>query len=189
MVKVDVITLSRQLGSGGDEIAAQLARHLGWRWMGRDIIERAAKASGAPEAALAAIDELNLLDLRPSAGARKAHRRGVDQVVRRAAQKGLIIIIGRAGHIILRDHPSAMHVKIVSPPGVRVQRVMASWGIDERSALNRIVASDESRATYLRQEYGANWLDPLQYDIVINVPARETSWAVDTILYAVQSRS
>ena len=189
MAGVDVVTLSRQLGSGGDEVATQLAQRLGWRWMDRDIIERAARASGAPEAALAALDELNLLDLRPSAKARKSHRRSVERVVREAAEEGRVIIIGRAGHIILRDHPSAIHVKVVSPPETRVQRVMADGGIDESAALNRIVASDQSRATYIRQEYGADWLNPLHYDLIVNVRGNETAWAADLILAAVQSKT
>ena len=188
MALVKVITISRQLGSGGDEIAEMLASRLGWRCLCRDIIDRAARSSGAPEAALAEIDELKILGLRPAAPARQAYRQAVEAIIRQAAEEGRAVIVGRGGQAILRHHPQALHVKIVSSPELRVRRLMAQEGINEEAAVNRIVASDRSQATYLRREHGIRWLDPLFYDLVINIGWGDFSWAVDLILLAAEKK-
>lgn len=188
MTPAKAITISRQLGSGGDEIAEMLASRLGWRCLCRDIIDRAARSSGAPEAALAEIDELKILGLRPAAAARQAYHQAVEAIIRQAAEEGEVIIVGRGGQVVLRHQPQVLHVKIVSPPDLRVRRLMTPEGIDEEAAVNRIVASDRSRAAYLRREYGIQWLDPLLYDLVINTGLGDLSWAVDLILVAVEKK-
>lgn len=189
MTHIRVITISRQMGSGGDEIAEILATQLGWRCLNRHIIERAARRSGAPEAALAMLDELNMMHLRPSPEAQLAHRLAIEQAIRDAAKEGQAIIIGRGGQVILRHQTEAFHIKIVSPPDSRVRRLMSAALIDEEAAVNRIVASDRSRAGYLRKEYGVNWLDPLLYNLVINVSPGEEQWAANLISKAIETRA
>lgn len=187
-MSVRVVTLSRQLGSGGDELATHLAERLGWKRMDRDIIEKAARSSGAPDAALAALDEFDLFSLKPSSASRKAYRQGVERVVRQAAKEGHVVLVGRAGQVILGQQPEALHVKVVSPPELRVRRIMAATGIDEAAALNRLMASDRSRALYLRQGYGVDWLNPLLYDLVLNIKTMDLDWAVALLLQAIQGR-
>lgn len=189
MPKVRVLTLSRQLGSGGDAIAQVLSERLGWRKLSREVIDRAARSSGAPLAALAEIDELNLLDLRPSADSQRAYRQKVEGIIWQAAREGQAVIVGRGGQMVLRNYPPALHIKIVAPPELRVWRLMSEQGIDEASALNRLAASDRSRAGYLRRLYGADWLSPQLYDLVINASAKELDWAIDLILHAVRTRA
>lgn len=186
---IQVLTISRQMGSGGDEIAAELASRLGWRCLSREIIDRAARSPGAGEAALAQLDELGILGLRPGAAARQAYRQAVERLVREAAEAGKVIILGRGGQVILRDDPRAFHVKIIGPPELRIRRLMSAERIDEEAAVNRLVASDRRRAEYLRQEYGVEWLDPSLYDLVINVRSRDLSWAVAVILEAIARRA
>lgn len=188
MARVSVITLSRQLGSGGDRIATLLARRLAWQRIDRHIIEQAARISGSPEAALAETDELDLLGLRPSAEAQRSHRRQVEAVIREWADMGHVIIVGRASNVVLWHHPGAYHLKIVAPMARRIQRVMAQERISEDAAVNRIMASDRSRARLLRQAYGVDWLDPLYYDLVINVRAMAPDAHIDLILDAAQKK-
>lgn len=189
MARIRVITISRQMGSGGDEIAEILAARLGWRCLNRHIIERAARKSGAPDAALAMLDELNMMRLHPSPEARLAHRLAVEQAIREAAREGQSIIVGRGGQVVLRHEPETFHIKVVSPPDSRVQRLMAAAKIDEEAAVNRIAASDRSRANYLRKEYGVSWVDPLLYDLVINVGPGEEQWAANLISKAIETRA
>ena len=69
-----VVTLSREMGSGGNDIAQAVAGRLGLRLVGREIINQAAIQAGVPEVALAEIDELGLLGMRPSAAALRIYR-------------------------------------------------------------------------------------------------------------------
>ncbi len=188
MAPVRVITLSRQLASGGDALAEALSRRLGWRCLGRDIIDAAARASGAAEAALADIDELNLLGIRPSTTARQAYRRAVEAIIRDVAAQGRVIIVGRGGQVVLQQEPSALHVKVIAPIECRLRYLMAREHLDEEAAINRIVASDRARAGYLRRQYGAQWLDPQLYHVVLNVDPEDLLWAQEVILRAIEVR-
>ena len=189
MPEIQVLTLSRQLGSGGDTVAQALVERLGWRKLDRDVIDRAARSSGAPLAALADIDELNLLDLRPSAKSQRAYRHKVQSIIEQAAREGRVIVVGRGGQMILRNHPQALHVKLVAPPELRVWRLMSEEGIDEVSALNRLATSDRSRSAYLRKSFGVDWLNPLLYDLVINANTKALDWVIDLILHAVRAKA
>ncbi len=66
---MDVITISRQLGSLGFEVGKIAAEQLDYRLVWRDLINQAASLAGAPEVALAMFDEFNLLGIEPTAAA------------------------------------------------------------------------------------------------------------------------
>ena len=165
---VAVITISRQLGSLGTKVAQELADRLGYRMVWREVINKAAARSAAPEVALAMIDDLDLLKIRPSYRQRKAHREAVEELVRELADKGEIVIVGRAGQVILRDRPDVLHVRIIAPRELRIRRIAAAEGILECAARERMKRSDKARLHYVRRYYHVIWNDPALYDLVIN---------------------
>ena len=75
------ITVSRQLGSLGEEVAQAIATRLGYRLLCRDVINMAAMRAGAPEVALATIDDLGLLGLHPSKKDLSAYRKALSEVM------------------------------------------------------------------------------------------------------------
>jgi cytidylate kinase len=162
------VTISRQLGSLGHDVAQALAIRLGYRLVGRELINQAALRAGAPEAGLAMIDDLGLLGLRPSPQACLAYRHAVRQVLEELAEQGRVIIVGRAGQVILRLAPRTLHVRIIAPLQLRASRVASRERISVDSALARIEASDRARRNYLKRCYHINWNDPELYDLVIN---------------------
>jgi cytidylate kinase len=163
-----VVTISRQLGSRGLEIARALGISLGYRVTSRDLINQAAMRSGNPEVALAVIDELDLLGICPSPQACQAYRQAVKQVMEELLQEGQVIIVGRAGQVILQDHPQVLHVRIIAPQTERTQRVAAEQKISLESALAQVQASDRHRRNYLKRHYQVNWGDPDLYDLTLN---------------------
>jgi cytidylate kinase len=163
-----VITISRQLGSLGRDVARLVAERLGYRLVWRDMINEAARRAGTPEVALAIIDELGLLGLTPTPKARAAYREAVGQVMGELARAGNCVILGRAGQVVLGDTPRVLHVRLIAPLAVRAQRVVGQQGISEAAARAQIEASDQHRRDYLDQYYGADWDDPELYDMVIN---------------------
>jgi cytidylate kinase len=114
-----VMTISRQMGSLGSEIARLVAERLGYRLVWRELINQAARRSGAPEAALAAIDELGLLDMCPSPRACRAYRAAVKQVIDELAAEGNCVILGRAGQVLLKGVPGCLHVRLIAPVPTR----------------------------------------------------------------------
>ena len=183
---MSTITLSRQMGSLGSQIAQCAAQALGYRLVWRDAINQAARLSGAPEIALAAIDELGLLDVRPSAKAYQAYRSSLAQVMAELADQGNTLILGRAGQVILGERPDVLHVRVVAPLALRIERVASQYGISLEAAKARIEASDHYRANFLMKAYKVRWEDPLFYHLVINTGLFSQDQAVALILHASQ---
>jgi cytidylate kinase len=229
-----VITLSRQLGSSGEEIATLVAQELGLRLIDAATINEAALRAGVPRVALAEMEHegerglanqvLKALRTMPSLGggpsgaglpvsAEGATGRGlstitfpfiglfsptvppisaslegyvrmVGLVIRGLAHEGNLLILGRGGQVLLRNHPGALHVQTVAPRSHRVQVVTTRYGLDPRDAQNRVRASDRSRSDYLRRYHGADWLDPTLYHLVINSGRVPVAVAVDLIIAA-----
>jgi cytidylate kinase len=176
-----VITISRQMGSRGLEVARALGIALGFRVTSRDLINQAAMRSGNPEVALAVIDELGLLGICPSPQACQAYRQAVKQVMEELLHEGQVIIVGRAGQVILSDRPQVLHVRIIAPEAERMGRVAAEQKISVENALAQIQASDRHRRNYLKRHYQVNWADPNLYDLTLNT-AKLSIQAAATII-------
>jgi len=102
---MSAITVSRQMGSRGDELALQVAGRLGWQRVCRDLINQAARSAGVPQVALAEIDELGFLGLRPSAKEWRVYQSQVERIIRDLADGGNVVIVGRGGQVVLHDRP------------------------------------------------------------------------------------
>jgi cytidylate kinase len=182
-----VITISRQMGSLGSEVAFMAADQLGYRLIWRELINKAAQRAGAPEAALAAIDELGLLGVSPSRQANQAYGQAVEQIMHELAQEGNVVILGRAGQIILQNWPDTLHVRIMAPFELRVERIAYKLGISVECAQAQVEASDRYRASYMRRFYHVQWNDPSLYHIIINTGYLPSSFAADLICQMVQT--
>lgn len=179
-----VITISRQMGSLGFEIGNLVANCLAYRVVWRELINEAAQRAGAPDVALAVIDELGLLGLTPTAKNSEAYLLAVNAVVLELAGKGNVVLIGRAGQRILADYPGTVHVRLIAPVELRIQRIMERQHIVREAARSQIEASDQHRRQYLKRYYHVNWDDPSLYDLVINTGRIPSQVACDMICLA-----
>ena len=182
------ITLSRTLGSLGTEIARSLADSLGYRMMWREVINEAASRACTPEVALAVIDDLGLLGMRPSGRAQRAYLRSVRQVIEQLVAEGSVIIVGRAGQIILRGYLDVLHVRITAPLALRSERVAARHTISSAAANARVESSDRTRSTYIQRHYRVDWDDPQLYNLVINTETIPVQLARDLIAQSWEQR-
>jgi cytidylate kinase len=180
-----VITLSRQLGSLGFETAKLLAPRLGYRLVWRDLINQAARLAGAPEVALAMIDELNLLGLKPSPDDILAYLQAVKVVMLELADAGNAIIVGRAGQILLAGRPNTLHVRMIAPVALRVERLSGRLGISTEAARAQIDASDRYHQQYFKRFYKIPWDGPGLYDLILNTEKMNPEDAADIICAAV----
>ncbi|MGD8625357.1 MAG: cytidylate kinase-like family protein [Anaerolineae bacterium] len=219
-----VITLSRQLGSHGEEIATEVAQKLGLRLIDAETINRAAGKAGVPQIALAEMEYerersltnrvINVLRAMPSpsplseTGSAYANLpkitipfaglftttvpplsawldgyvRMVGLVIQGLAHEGNVLIVGRGGQVLLKNHPGALHVQIVAATDYRLQVVMERFNLGQRDAQGRIRASDRARFDYVRRYHDAEWLDPTLYDLTINTGRVPAETAIDLII-------
>jgi cytidylate kinase len=182
------ITISRQLGSLGGEIARLIADRLGYRLVLCELINQAAQRAGVPEVALASIDELGLLGFCPSPEACHAYREAVEQIMHEMVDKGKVIIIGRAGQIILRERSDVLHVRVIAPINIRIARVATRYNISPKCAQAQLAASDRFRSRYVKQFYNANWNNPELYDLLINTSHISSVDAAQIIFCTIDKR-
>jgi CMP/dCMP kinase len=202
-----VITISRQSGSGGDEIAARVADLLGYQLFDRRIILQAAQEVGLSEQEIIDYSEENhkirtFLDQLfgrtkqvttariwkddPS-GVRVVEEFGVTEesalalvqkAIKSAYKTGNMVIVGRAGQVILKDQPGVLHVRIEAPLEDRIQHLKQSIKNSEghyqadveirRKAQDQITQRDKASSDYTRRFYQVEWADPLLYHMVLN---------------------
>lgn len=183
---MSAITISRQMGSQGNEIAWQVAQKLGWRPVNRQLINQSALAARVPQVALAEIDELGLFGLRPSAKEWRAYQSQVEQFIHNLADEGGVVIVGRGGQVVLRDRPDVLHVRVIAPFEARVSWLQQKEKISVEAAQARLKESLKVRTQYLQRSYGVQVDDPTLYHLVINTGLVNVSQATDLVVQAFQ---
>lgn len=179
-----LITISRKLGSLGTRIGSEAANRLGYRAIRREWINEAAKRAGAPEAALAAVDELGLLGICPSPEICHAYRKEVEAVILEIAEQGSAVFIGRGAQVILRNRPGVIHFQITAPEALRAVRVAEETGVSITNANAQIQASDRFRKQYMRKFYQVDWEDPHLYHLILNTQYLSTNQCVELVCTA-----
>lgn len=163
-----VYTISRQYGSGGSKLAIKLAELCGYQLIWREVINQAAIKIGSPDMALAVIDELGLLGICPDDETCEKFRDAISQAVIEIADKGNVVIVGRASQLILKGFPNSLHLKIIAGMDTRIKNIQLSKNVNAKSAKAQIEKSDQYRKTFIKKFYKEDWNDPSLYDLTIN---------------------
>lgn len=111
------------------------------------------------------------------------YRRETEKLIREHARKGAVIL-GRAGAVILRDEPTALHVRLDGPPERRVEQAMRLEGLSRQEAERLRRDGDRAREAYVRHFYGCDARDPSLYHLVIDSTALSLEQVVDIIAAA-----
>jgi cytidylate kinase len=111
------------------------------------------------------------------------YRRETERLIREHAEGGAVIL-GRAGAVILREDPHALHVRLDGPPERRVARAMELESLDRSDAERLRKSGDRAREAYVRHFYGCDARDPALYHLVIDSTALPASTVVDIIAAA-----
>jgi len=184
-----IITISRQIGSGGDEIGRAVAERLGLKCVDREVMEEAARLANISEPRF-----MELYEKKPGFFERLSLIAKAESYVQHiynamnsfAKEEGGVVILGRGAHLLIADGPEVLHVRIVAPFALRVENVMETESLDGHTATERVVESDQARAMFHRYLFDEDWDNPLLYDMVINTGTVAVSAAVEIILNAVE---
>lgn len=212
-----VITISRQFGSGGDEIANRLCLSLGYRMFDKNHLFQAAAEAGISEKEIVDYSEENYkvksfferLFVRARPLAQMSYTAAVtdgitlmepfvlDEVravelvrhaIEAAYQKGNMVILGRGGQVILASQPDVLKIRIEAPLEDRIQRVKVSHHLARREAQDLIEERDAASREYLKHFYNIDWSDPLLYHLVLNTGKLNLELATNLICTLVHSR-
>ena len=182
----EIVTIEREYGSGGGEIAQLLAKHLGWKLWDQLLTEEIARLAECPKAVVEVREErtdplyyrLFKSFLRGSyEGSINAYKLKVvdsesilkitERVVQHAAKTGNSVIVGRGSQHFLRDRQDTMRVFLYAPREEKVRRLLAR-GKSEKEAQELVDTVDRERADFIQQYFHVEWPDRAIYDTMIN---------------------
>ena len=184
---MSVITVSRQLGSLGTEIARKLAEVLQYEFIDKEKIGKALASYGIPELDLEKFDEKKPPLWDSLQIQRRKFLHFIQGVIYDFARKGKVIIAGRGGQVLLKDLPGVMHLRIIAPFEIRMRRFIEQSGGDEKQAARILRRSDRDSAGFIRSFFDVDWDEPALYDLVINTQKLSVDTAVKMILESIQS--
>ena len=199
-----VITISRQFGTGGHEIGAELARRLNVKLLDKQILKEVAKRTHVVEEAMEKIETRNPLwrddftdfyrnymskaeyDGAEHSQTSHALFNAQAEAIRSIAAKESCVIVGRCGFHIFADHPNALKIFIHSSAECRKHRIAERYGLDLRDAAAMVVDNDYSRELYTKTFTGKDWTDARNYDIAIDVRKFGVNGAVDFLMKCIE---
>src|SRR5579859_666478 len=187
-----VITISRHPGSLGDTVARAIAQRLRYRLVERAELVHLAERIGGPDVAWDRAPELR--ERSPSFWERlNEERRRYASVLRRVttqlAEEDDVVIVGLGGGQLLKGLSHVLRLQIVAPMDVRMERVMERGFDDVAGPLTRdrardlIRSSDRDANGYMRYMFNIDWMDPANWDLVINTGR----FSVDQVLDIVEA--
>jgi cytidylate kinase len=174
-----VLSIARQFGSRGRQIAQETAGLLGVEFYDRDIVEEAAKRINLPVHDVSDEEENvhttilhKLFPLgRGTTDVQDEIFAAQESIVRDMADKGSCIIVGRCSDYILRDHPNLLRVYVYAPLEFRIRYCVEELFMNERDARRMCVDVDRARDQYHLRYAGYRQDDPAYKDLMINSAA------------------
>jgi cytidylate kinase len=202
-----VLAISRQLGSGGSHIGREVAKRLGFSYVDREILHRAAESLGVDAANLAPLEErgdrfwerlappflLGVTDVpiapppQYTAGADlfAAERR----IILSIAARGNAVIVGRGGVHVLSGYPGLVAVFVHAPESFRVRRLMQALGVATvQEATELVRRSDKQRSAFHKSLTHRPWAEASIYDVCVNTDTVGLAEATDVIAGIVAAR-
>jgi cytidylate kinase len=189
------ISVSRQLGSGGSEMAQKLAEALGWELLDKQILAEIARREHTSADAISRLDEhparafsdyLSYL-LVPNAPSQARFLEELREIVGGRARRGRVVILGRGANWFL-DPSCGLRLRVVAAHEDRVALVMKRDGLERPEALRRVDKSESDQRAFVRQSFDRDIDDPLGYDLILNMSALRSTLAAEIVAAALQRK-
>ncbi len=186
-----VITIGREIGSGGHEIGLLLAQRLGVKFYDRELIDEVSHECGVCCDMLERSDEKapSLLDyaLLGGWGNENVLSNGnfyvlQSKVIKRLADTGSCVIVGRSADYLLRDYPEAIHFFIHAPKALRAERLCKRYDVCEEKAIDMIDKKDAQRARYYNFYTEKDWGKSHSYHLSIDSSCLGIEATVDFLI-------
>jgi cytidylate kinase len=167
---MNVITVTRDYGAGGYEVARGVAEKLGWELLDRELLHQAAAVEHLPDAELERLDEkaISMADRFRLHPPHERYIHGLTEVARQAAARGNVVLVGRGTGQLLRATPNVFHLRLVADKEWRARRMAQREGWSFEQAMARCTEEDRVRTRFTKYFFGATALQPDQYDLIVN---------------------
>lgn len=202
-----IITINRECGSEGREIARRLGEILGLKVYDKAILEAICDKYNLDEKEIQRIkskkisfwDDLSQFYRQFGATSdsyqpenKKVTSRELfyaeSQIMRNLARQESCIIVGRTGFHIFKDDPDAIHIFIIADRDIRIKNVADRFGMDEEAAAKYVDETDNARETFTKYFAEVSRNDARNYDFVINVSRFTTETAADFLAVNIRKK-
>ena len=173
-----IITIGREHGSNGHDIARALAKELGYSCFDKEIVDTAAENSDFSKEILHSYDEKRvspyIVPVPHYLGLNESFRLNMQvasaqfDAIRSLAAQGDCIFVGRCADYVLRKEPELLRVFIMADEDFRIRTMMARQGLSEGDARKLIRQVDKDRASYYRYYTDQIWGERENFDLILN---------------------
>ena len=175
-----IITVGRQFGSGGREIAKKIAQHFNIKCYDDELVDLAAEHSGLHKDFVASCDEKAVSSFAFSVSnnfyvsSNGAHQVQIKayfsqfDAIKSVAKQGPCVIVGRVADYVLKNEDNKISVFISADRQDRVSRVMEYENIPEKQAEKLVDKNDKNRAKYYNFFSNKKWGEAKTYDLCVN---------------------
>jgi cytidylate kinase len=183
-----IVTISRQYGSGGSEVAERVAQALGWTLYDNAVVEEVASRLRMTPAEVSAREErvpslvermasamaLGVPEVMPMVGdyvSQPSEERMVmvtRRVLEDAVRAGPAVLVGRGAQCMLAARSDALHVYCYAPFEELVRHAVEVMGVPVSEAAKRVADVNRQREEYVKHHFKRDWRDLANYDICVN---------------------
>lgn len=198
-----VITIGRQFGSGGREIGVRLAKELNIPFYDKELLQKAAEESGLcekifdnfdekPKSVLYSIAMDSYMFAVPGTSAGESLEQQVYlatyNTIRRIADQGPCVIIGRCADYALADHPNALKLFVSAPLETRLKNVEKREGLTPEKAKALVTRTDKRRSAYYEYYSSQKWGSVDSYDFCLDSSVFGIDGSVELIRHIVEMK-
>ena len=173
-----IITIGREHGSNGHDIARALAKDLGYVCFDKEIVDHAAENSDFCKEILHSYDEKRvspyIVPVPHYLGFNEGFRLNMQvasaqfDAIRSLAERDNCVFVGRCADYVLRNRPNLLRVFIMADEGFRIRTMMARQNLSEDQAKKLVRQVDKDRGSYYRYYTDQVWGERENYDLILN---------------------
>lgn len=190
-----IVTVSRQFGSRGDDIARELARRTGFRLVGRQALEQGMRAQFGVDPPEPAGVRAPPLEPQSAGGPDAVRERArlnlyanlIAQIAVEMATREHLVLVGRGGQFLFREATCAFHLRLAAPKQWRAATVAAEMGLAPPAAAELVLRCDAVQTRYLHTVFGRSPQHADLYHLTLNTAAMDLERAGDLAFRAVES--
>ena len=185
---VNVITISRESGSLGYDVAKKLCRETGLDLFHHEIVDAMVETSKSSRVFLETLDErgMNVVDDIVSNFVSEHHlwpdeySKLLFKILTTIGKHGNAVVLGRGANCVLHKQ-NALRVRLVAPMIVRRDYIQKSLDLNKTDAQKHIVSTDANRSAFVKRYFNSDATDPANYDLILNTGTLSVEKAVQII--------
>lgn len=195
MAEQTIISVGREYGSAGHEIAERIAKELGFKFYDRNMLDEIAQEKNIEVKYLEKYEEKprNLILSRSV----KGYSNSIEEVIadmqfeylRKKADSGeSFVVVGRCAEEVLKDREGLISIFILGDREVKLNRIKEKFHIEETEALLKMRRHDKNRKRYHNRHSDGKWGDSRSYDLCVNSSKMGVDKTVDILVTYIRER-